>query len=57
LSRPGHTFIGLASGHEFILDNGLVKDLVLGLDYYRAERIAGDKQPRDLLQVDVVVKF
>jgi hypothetical protein len=45
------------SGHEFILNYGIGGDFILGLDYYRADKIAGGDDTRDLLQVDMVAKF
>ena len=44
-------------GHEIILQYGLAKNVILGLDYYLSENITGSKNPEDLLQVDLVFKY
>jgi hypothetical protein len=46
-----------AYGHEAILEYGLHKNVVLGLDYYQDQRIKGSKDLSHLLQADLVVKF
>jgi hypothetical protein len=46
-----------ASGHEFVLNIGLGKSAMLGLDYYRAEKIEGDECACNLLQVDFLAKY
>jgi hypothetical protein len=57
---PDSDFYGGAtgvSGHEFILNCGIGGDFILGFDYYRADKIEGAEDARDLLQVDLVAKF
>lgn len=57
---PDSDFYGGAtgvSGHEFIMTYGIGGDFILGLDYYRADKIASEDDIRDLLQVDLVAKF
>jgi hypothetical protein len=57
---PDSDFYGGAtnvSGHELVFNLGLGTGLILGFDYYRANLIEGGDDSRDLLQVDLVVKF
>jgi hypothetical protein len=44
-------------GHEAVLEYGLRKNVILGLDYYQDQRIKGTKDLSHLLQADLVVKF
>ena len=43
-------------GHEFIVEYGIMKNVTLGLDYYRTRR-KSTHIDQDILQADVVVKF
>lgn len=43
-------------GHEFIVNYAVMKNVVLGLDFYRSEKIAGNTD-QNLLQTDIVIKF
>ncbi len=43
-------------GHEAILNFGLTKNVVFGIDYYHAEQIGGDVD-QDVIQLDIVTKF
>jgi hypothetical protein len=52
--RGGSTNV---TGHEAVVSYALMKDVVVGLDYYRTGRIDDDKDPGDLLQFDLQVKF
>jgi hypothetical protein len=57
---PDSDFYGGATnvrGHEFIFQYAVVKGVIMGLDYYRAERIEGDRDPLNTLQFDCVFKF
>jgi hypothetical protein len=57
---PDSDFYGGSTGvrgHEFIFQYAVAKSIVLGLDYYRAEKIEDDKDPLDTLQLDCVFKF
>ncbi len=44
-------------GHEWILEYGLSKNVVLGLDYYQDDRITGTKNRQKLIQADLNLKF
>ncbi len=57
---PDSDFYGGATnvqGHEFAFQYAVAEGIILGLDYYRAERIEGDNLPANTLQVDCVFKF
>ena len=57
---PDSDFYGGATnvkGHEFIFQYAMVKGIVMGLDYYRAEQIEGDRNPLETPQLDCVFKF
>lgn len=57
---PDSDFYGGATGvrgHEFVFQYAVAKNIVLGLDYYRAEKVEGDRNPLDTLQLDCVFKF
>ncbi len=43
-------------GHEFIFEYEIMKNVLLGLDYYMSEKILTDTD-QDLLQVDLNVRF
>jgi len=43
-------------GHEVMLDIGLAKNVVLGLDYYKTEPIQGSVN-QEVFQIDMVTKF
>ncbi len=45
------------SGHEFIAQYAVVKNVIFGIDYYNDQRTEGDKDPQNLLQFDCVFKF
>ena len=56
---PDSDFLGGATGvegSEIEVKLGLHKNVTLGLDYYMAEEIDGDKDPK-LLQLDLIVKW
>lgn len=44
-------------GHEWVLEYGLAKNVVLGLDYYQDDRITGTKNRQKMVQADLNVKF
>ncbi len=44
-------------GSELILQYGLTKNVVLGLDYYNIENIHGTIKPETVLQTDIQFKF
>ncbi len=44
-------------GHEAILDIGLAKNVSLGLDYYRSDKITGASLPESIFQADLNFKF
>ncbi len=44
-------------GHEWILEYGLSKNVVLSLDYYQDDRIKGTHNRQKLLQGDINIKF
>lgn len=44
-------------GHEWILEYGLSKNVVLALDYYQDDRIKGTHNRQKLIQADVNLKF
>jgi polyhydroxyalkanoate synthesis regulator phasin len=44
-------------GHEWILEYGLSKNVILGLDYYQDDRISAASNHQKLLQADVNFKF
>jgi hypothetical protein len=46
-----------ASGHEVIAYYGIAKNVALGVDYYHAGAIQGDREPEDLVQFDCIFKF
>jgi len=57
---PDSDFYGGATnvrGHEFILEYAVGKNVIMGLDYYAAVKIEGEKDPLSTLQLDCVFKF
>jgi len=44
-------------GSEFIVQYGLTRNVVLGLDYYSIENLRGTIKPEQLLQTDIQFKF
>ncbi len=44
-------------GHEWIIEYGLAKNVILGLDYYQDDVIKGTKNRQKLLQADISFKF
>jgi hypothetical protein len=57
---PDSDFYGGATGvagHEFIFQYAAENGIIVGLDYYRAERIEGEKAPLFTVQLDCVFKF
>ena len=44
-------------GHEWILEYGLSKNVVLALDYYQDDRITAAKNRQKLIQADINLKF
>ncbi len=44
-------------GHELILDVGLLKNVSLGLDYYRSDVYKGSSRPESIFQADINMKF
>jgi hypothetical protein len=41
-------------GHELILQYAVLKNVIIGMDYYRAKKIEGDEDPVHTLQLDCV---
>jgi hypothetical protein len=57
---PDSDFYGGATnvrGHEFVFQYAVVQNVVMGLDYYRAEKLDGDSAPLNTLQIDCVFRF
>ena len=57
---PDSDFYGGATGvrgHEFVFQFAVAENIILGLDYYRAEKTEGDENPLDVFQLDCVFKF
>ncbi len=57
---PDSDFYGGATnvrGHEFVFQYAVVQNVIMGLDYYRAEKLDGDSAPLNTLQIDCVFRF
>jgi len=50
----GMTGIG---GSEIVFQYGLMKNVILGVDYYRIENLSGTRVPEQIVQVDFQFKF
>jgi hypothetical protein len=44
-------------GHEWVLQLGLAKNVILGFDYYMTEPVHGVRKTENLFQVDLLFKF
>ena len=57
---PDSDFYGGATdvkGYETIFEYGIASNVILGVDYYRTERIKTTKAPESVLQTDINFKF
>lgn len=57
---PDSDFYGGATdveGYEAILEYGLSKNVILGIDYYRSKRLSAAETPESVLQTDLNFKF
>lgn len=57
---PDSDFYGGATnvrGHEFLFQYAVAENVIMGLDYYLAEKIEGDKDPLNTFQFDCEFKF